>query len=187
MDTRQLLASAALVGLAWAIWQRSQRDLAANPAKPAVAAPSGAAGPNRYAASTQRRESAGDPLAKNPRSSASGLYQFTRATWLRLGGQWGPDPRKPFGGLTPSPAEQRQKFDQLTADNAARLKGAGVKLTDGALYAAHFLGSTGAVKVLKAPDAAPLAAFVGSATLAANPHLRGWTVGQFRAWTERSA
>jgi len=149
-----------------------------------VRLPGGAGAASDYATTTKARESGGDPNAKNPRSSASGLYQFTKATWERLGGKWGADPRKPFGGAAVTPAEQQARFDQLTRQNAAGLARAGIGATNAALYAAHFLGIGTAVRVLKAPASSKLSGLVGSAVMTANPHLRGFTVADFRRWLE---
>lgn len=135
-----------------------------------------------YTQATTARESSGDPLAKNPNSSASGLYQFTKATWQSLGGAWGPDPTKAFGGLTPSAEEQTARFNMLTSRNSSGLLGAGIAATDAALYAAHFLGLGAAIKVLTAPASASLANLVGSAVMNANPQLRGMTVADFKSW-----
>jgi hypothetical protein len=135
-----------------------------------------------YTDSTVARESGGNPLAKNPRSSASGTYQFTKATWQSVGGAWGSDPTKAFGGLTPSAAEQKQRFDMLTSRNGNGLAAAGLAATNAALYAAHFLGLAGAIKVLTAPASASLAQLVGSAVMKANPQLQGFTVADFKSW-----
>lgn len=135
-----------------------------------------------YATTTISRESGGNPLAKNPRSSASGTYQFTKATWQSVGGAWGSDPTKAFGGLTPSPAEQKMRFDKLTSRNGNGLAAAGLAATNAALYAAHFLGLAGAIKVLTAPASASLAQLVGSTVMKANPQLQGFTVADFKSW-----
>lgn len=49
-----------------------------------------------------KRESGGNPVAKNPRSTASGLYQFLDSTWANYGG---------FARAMDAPASvQREKF-----------------------------------------------------------------------------
>lgn len=135
-----------------------------------------------YEAATIARESSGNTLAKNPRSSASGTYQFTKATWQKVGGAWGSDPTKAFGGLTPSAAEQTMRFNMLTSGNAAGLARAGLAATNATLYAAHFLGLPTALKVLMAPASASLAALVGSKVMNENPKLKGFTVADFKSW-----
>jgi Transglycosylase-like domain len=126
----------------------------------------------------------GDLYAKNPYSSASGLYQFTKATWTALGGDWGPDPTQAFGGLTPSADEQTAMAAKLTAGNASILDRAGQAITDAALYAAHIFGPSRASQVLGADPSTPLADLVGSSTVAKNPAL-GSTVSSFLDYLAR--
>jgi hypothetical protein len=132
-------------------------------------------------------ESGGNLAAKNPRSTASGKYQFTRATWLAVGGAWGADLSRPFGGLAPSEAEQDARFATLTRRNGAQLAAAGISATGPALYAAHFLGAGLAARVLAAPPSTKLAELVGSKVIAANPHLAGFSVADFGRWLTRKA
>lgn len=152
-----------------------------------LAPPPAPSGPTPYQAATARRESGGDPYAKNPRSSASGLYQFTRSTWVSLGGAWGSDSSKAFGGLRPSVAEQDARFQKFTAGNASGLQRAGLAATSAALYTAHFLGLGGALKVFTAAASTPLANVVGSKVMAANPQLQGFTIADFRSWAASRA
>lgn len=141
-----------------------------------------AAFPANYTASTVTRESGGALYAKNPRSTASGKYQFLRDTWVRMGGAWGSDPSKAFGGLRPSEAEQDARYARFTADNAAGLAKAGIGVTNATLYAAHFLGLTGALRVLTAAPSTKLAALVGSKVMSANRFPANFTVADFRQW-----
>jgi hypothetical protein len=139
-----------------------------------------------YFARLAKAENApGDPYVKAKTSSASGLWQFTKATWERLGGAWGSDLSKAFGGLMPTVAEQNERIRVLTAQNAALLKGAGIAATNGALYAAHFLGPATAIKVLSAQSGALVSSIVGPKVVAANPFLTGMTVAGFYAWLHR--
>lgn len=123
-----------------------------------------------------------DPLAKNPVSSASGLWQFVKGTWTKLGGAWGSDPTKAFGGLTPSVDEQNAMLTRLTNQNAAGLSNAGITVTDATLYAAHLLGLSTALKVLNAPAGASMTALAGSAAVAENKLPS--TVGGFMTWLQ---
>lgn len=127
-------------------------------------------------------ESSGNALAKNARSSASGLYQFLKPTWQALGGAWGLNPDLPFGGLMPSAAEQTARAQQLVAQNAGILSQAGITATDTALYAAHFLGAAVATRVLSAPDTTPLEMVVSRTVITANPFLANMTVAGFKTW-----
>lgn len=124
-----------------------------------------------------------DPYVKNPYSSASGLYQFTKATWTALGGDWGNDPSKAFGGLRPSIAEQTARAQRLTAENAGVLQRAGQAVNSLTLYAVHIFGPK-AVDVLQADRSTRLADLVGASTVAKNPAL-GQTVGSFWNYLQR--
>lgn len=148
-----------------------------------VSAPVGSGGTDAdYLARVRTAESNGRAYVKARTSSASGIWQFTKDTWTRLGGLWGRDPTKAFGGLFPTVAEQNARMAQLTAQNRARLQAAGIAVTNASLYAAHFLGAGVAVSVLLSPDATPMAARVSAKVLAANPFLRDMTVAGFKAW-----
>lgn len=130
-------------------------------------------------------EGGGDLYAKNPKSSASGLYQFVKDTWLALGGSWGTEPDKPFGGLKPSETEQTLRAAKFTDQNVGMLSRAGITASAEALYAAHFLGASTAITVLLAPAARAMVDIVSPAVIKANPFLRAMTVADFRAWLTR--
>ena len=135
----------------------------------------------------RKAESGGQPYIKATTSSASGLYQFLKATWIGLGGKWGGDPSKAFGGLKPTVAEQNAMFDKFIQQNAEYLTGKGVAINSGTLYAAHFLGNSGAVKVYKAPDTGAIKDYVSKAQMDANPNVfkNIKTVADFKAWALR--
>ncbi|OHC95542.1 MAG: hypothetical protein A2792_03360 [Sphingomonadales bacterium RIFCSPHIGHO2_01_FULL_65_20] len=138
---------------------------------------------DRYLARNAQIESSNNPYAKAKTSSASGLFQFTKATWIAEGGQWGNDPNKPFGGLKPSVEEQRARARSLTEKNAAAVRSVGAPLTDGNLYLAHFLGQGGAKSVLRAPPNTPVSEVLSADQINANPSiLKGKTVGDVIAW-----
>lgn len=128
---------------------------------------------------TARRESAMNPNARAPTSSASGLFQFIEQTWLgtvkRHGakhgyGQYadliyqGGDGRWQVRGsarnvvldLRFDPQAASTMAGELTASNAAYLRGrTGREPGAGDLYAAHFLGPAGAAKLLEAVQSRP--------------------------------
>ena len=133
-----------------------------------------------YLFDVARVESAYNPTAKAATSSARGLFQFTRQTWLATlrkhgadhGMAWAADAigRDASGRLSVSdPALRQQILDlrddpaasssmaaALTADNRDHLEsriGRTAEPVD--LYLAHFLGSGGAVEFLSAMNANP--------------------------------
>lgn len=131
-------------------------------------------------------ESADRPYVKASSSSASGLYQFIKSTWLGEGGAWGSDPSLAFGGLKPSPEEQLARAKTFTAKNAAYLKSQGIPINKASLYAAHFFGAGMAAKVISADVNARADWIAGEAATEANPLiLRGKTVGQFLTWLHK--
>lgn len=119
-------------------------------------------------------------------SSASGLYQFIKSTWIGEGGQWGDDPMQAFGGLRPTAEEQLQRATSFTAKNAAYLAKQGIPINRASLYAAHFFGAVTAAKVIAADVKARADLIAGPAATAANPTiLKGKTVGQFLTWLHK--
>lgn len=143
------------------------------------------AGGADYYASIRAAESSGNDAAKNPASTATGRYQFIQGTWDAL--------RMKYPGLGLSsdgrtdPAQQERAIRAFTADNAKALARGGINVTNGALYAAHFLGAGGAVSVLRGDPAALVSDLVGEAVVKANGFLRGMSVAQFAAWADRKA
>jgi hypothetical protein len=126
-----------------------------------------------YLLANARAESGLDPMARARTSSASGLFQFTDATWLatvarhgeKHGLGWAADALK--GGATGAVKQTilslRHNADvaatmaaEFTRDNAAKLEGALGRAAGSAdLYLAAFFGAGGAVRFLKTMAAAP--------------------------------
>lgn len=139
--------------------------------------------PDSYWPLLAKIESANRPYVKASTSSASGLYQFIRSTWVGEGGQWGPNAAVAFGGLKPSEAEQTQRAKSFTEKNANVLRAKGIPINNASLYAAHFLGVGMAVKIIGADVSARADLIAGEAATRANPSiLQGKTVGQFLTW-----
>lgn len=135
-------------------------------------------------------ESGGNPNAQNPNSSAGGLGQFIDSTWLAMLKQERPDlveGRSPqeLLALKSDPALSRQMTEAYAAQNGKILTGAGFEANPGNTYLAHFAGPQGAVKVLSADPATPVAAVLGEAAVKANPFLRGMTAADLQAWAGR--
>lgn len=127
-----------------------------------------------YLWKTAGRESGFDPRAAARTSSALGLFQFVEQTWLRTlylhGAKHGypasaalvtmergrarvsnPILRRKIVSLRTDPALAARMAAELARDNRrymVRQLGRGV--TDGELYAAHFLGPEGAVRLIRA-------------------------------------
>jgi hypothetical protein len=128
-----------------------------------------------YLLAQAKLESALNPAARAPTSSAAGLYQFTSGTWLntlqRHGAGHGMDWANSLiaGGRVTDPAARAQimamRFDpdtsammaaELASDNRAELTGLLGREPDAAeLYLAHFLGSAGARTFLTALNTVP--------------------------------
>jgi hypothetical protein len=153
---------------------------------PVVAAADANAIPDTYWPMLSKIESGDRPYVQAESSSASGLYQFIRGSWLSEGGKWGPALRPAFGGLKPSPAEQLARAKTFTGKNASYLRGRGVPINRASLYAAHFLGAVTAGSILAADKAARADRIAGVAATAANPSiLRDKTVADFIQWLRR--
>lgn len=135
-------------------------------------------------------ESGGDPNAMNPRSSASGAGQFIDSTWLDTIQKHRPDlleGRSPqeILALRSDPTLSKEMTDAYAQDNGDKLASAGLPVTPGTQYLAHFAGPGGAVKVLQADPNAPVGAVLGAGAVSANPFMRNMTVGDLRAWADR--
>lgn len=133
-----------------------------------------------YLLRTAQRESNFDPQAKAATSSAAGLFQFIDQTWLGTLKSAGPDlgygkyadaiVETPTGQLAvPDPAMRRAIMalrndpaaasamaGAFTQQNAATLTDRlGRKPSDGELYMAHFLGPSGAGRLIATKRANP--------------------------------
>jgi len=123
-------------------------------------------------ASIAQRESGGNVNAKNPDSSATGLFQIVKGTWDGLVSRYGK-----MAGVSPDASPYNPTANALMAAALARentevLKSlVGREPTGGEIYAAHFMGGAGAVHLIrmtqKQPDAPAAAVFPSEA--AANP------------------
>ena len=136
-------------------------------------------------------ESGGNPNAKNRKSSATGLGQFIESTWLDMVRRHRPDlvqgkGRAEILALRTNPAISREMTTRYTEENANALRNAGLPVTEGNLYLAHFSGAGTAAKALKANPNAPASSVYGQAAIDANGSiLRGKTVGQVVAWANQ--
>ena len=86
------------------------------------------------------KESGGRANAKSPLSSATGLFQFTEATWADI------TKGKDFS-LATDPYENFKAFKMLVRRNASILKNAGTPLTRYTMYMTHQQGAGGLVNI----------------------------------------
>lgn len=114
----------------------------------------------RYLLAEARLESRLDPNARAATSSATGLYQFTDATWRSALDKYGAAFGLPGGAagmaLRTDPATAALMAGRLAGENGAALSATLGRAPDAAeLYLAHFLGSDGAGKFLSALQTDP--------------------------------
>jgi hypothetical protein len=142
--------------------------------------------PDDYWPMLSKIESGDRPYVKASTSSASGLYQFIKSTWIGEGGKWGADMSKAFGGLMPSTEEKLALAKTFTAKNSAYLRGKGIPINKASLYAAHFFGPVTAAAVIGADTKARADLIAGAAATKANPSiLQNKTVGDFLTWLQK--
>ncbi len=135
-------------------------------------------------------ESGGRAHLKNPLSSATGLGQFIESTWLHMMRSYRPDlvhnlSRSELLELRKDPTLSHEMVGHLIIQNEDDLRRAGVNITAGNLYLAHFLGSAGAIKALKTPLDTKIIDAFGSGVVKANPHLRGKDIRWIINWAAR--
>lgn len=146
-----------------------------------------------YEAKVRRAESGGNPNAKNPASSATGLHQFTEGTWLENVNQL----RKSGGaawanGLSDAeilemrkdPTASTEVFNYFTENNQSTLAKVGLPVNDATSYMAHFFGVGGAIQVLQADPSAMVADILPDA-VKANPFLTNMTARDAYNWAAR--
>ncbi|MEM7428773.1 MAG: hypothetical protein AAF441_22000 [Pseudomonadota bacterium] len=135
-------------------------------------------------------ESAGDPTARNPRSTATGAGQFIESTWLNVIKQHRPDLASGRSDdelleMRNDRELSREMIQAYRNDNAAALQKSGIEVSGGTLYLAHFLGAGGATQVLKANASTPIEDIVGDRVVNANPFLKGMSAGDVAMWADR--
>jgi hypothetical protein len=132
--------------------------------------------------SIKEAESGGNQFAKNPNSSAAGLYQFTDKTWKYVMDN-APDLHLTEDGRVSSNTDQQERAMQwFTEHNARILKKSGVELTKENIYAAHFLGVDSAVDVLKSPGDMKLKLLISNEAMQSNDFKNSMKVKDFKNW-----
>lgn len=135
-------------------------------------------------------ESANNPRAKNPNSSATGLGQFTSGTWMGMFDRVNPTlahlSRQEKLDLRNDPTISRAMTAQYTIDNAANLQKNGIAVTPESLYASHFLGPQGAVAAYNANPDDRAIDVLGAAAVSANSSImRGKSIGSVLGYVDR--
>jgi len=123
----------------------------------------------------QAQESSGNPLAKNPNSSASGLYQMTNGAWVDAIKQ---NPELAKLDRTSVEAQQAGR-DAYKEVLAKQLRSKGIEPTEEAIRKAWVVGAGGYANILNADPNSPLA--VSKDAIAINPNLQGKTNAEFIA------
>ncbi len=136
-------------------------------------------------------ESGGDPTARNPNSTATGLGQFIESTWVNLFEKYFPERVAALGrdeilALREDAALSRQMVELYIRENGNALRAAGQAVNDANLYLAHFLGPQGAINLLSAAPGTSANAVLGAEQIAANQSiLDGKTREEVISWAQR--
>jgi hypothetical protein len=109
-------------------------------------------------------ESNHNPKAKNPRSTASGLYQPIKSTWEGLGFKWAD---------RWDVATQNLFIEKFTFSNVRELLASGCAINFATLYGAHFLGANGLLKTMRGKPNDPITSVTSAAQRKANPAILG--------------
>lgn len=136
-------------------------------------------------------ESGGDPSAKNPDSTATGLGQFIESTWLRMFKQYFPEQAGGMSNaaileLRKNATISREMVNLYLKENAAHLRKAGAAVTDANLYLAHFLGPGGAAKLINSAPGTLASDVLGADQVNANKSiLQGKSREEVIGWAQR--
>ena len=131
-------------------------------------------------------ESRGNVNARNPLSSATGEFQFTRDTWLSVARKYGGSRVAGLSddallALRSHPTFAREMAEAHTRfDIAPGLAARGAPTSDLGLYAGWHFGAEGGASVMNAPGSMPMNQILSQKAIAANPYLRSLTAGQWR-------
>ena len=158
--------------------------------KPPVAAVLATMTTEKFLDKLMMAESGGRLDARNPRSTATGPFQFIESTFLDV-------VRRHFAqdvvGLTDpqvltlrsDPVFARRAAEAFSRDNAVALVADGVPATFPNLRLAFLLGPTAAIRVLQAPPESPLGPLVGLPVIIANPFMAGLSASELAARAAR--
>lgn len=139
-------------------------------------------------------ESRGIPTARNPSSSAGGMFQFIDTTWGNVLRRMNPEQ---YGNMTnkqlaplktdPRYVDLQQQAAQfhLQNDIAPTLEKRGVPLTPGTAYLSWFQGPAGAAKLYNAPQGAKISEMFPE-TISANANMK-FNGKPYAEWTREDA
>lgn len=135
-------------------------------------------------------ESGNNCHARNPLSTAVGLGQFIKTTWMTTIRTYRPDlvAGRSVGevlALREDCAIALEMTTAFTRANASTLRASGQLVTPGNLYLAHFLGVGGAIKALASNPQTQIADAFGASHVQANPFESGKTLGWLIEWAAR--
>lgn len=135
-------------------------------------------------------ESGGNPRAKNPLSTATGLGQFIESTWLSTLEKMKPGLIQKIGKeaaleLRNDPVLSKQATEVYAAENRDMLTRRGFEPTEANIYLAHFAGPGGASALLGADPSASAAQILGPKVVKANPFLKDMSVADIKNWAAK--
>lgn len=147
-----------------------------------------------FMAAARTAESGGVDSAENPRSTATGRYQFIDSTWISEYRATYPNSRLSDEQILNRRTDGKTQDAVMrthTQRNAAGLQAAGIPVTKDTLYGAHFLGLTAARSLFSVSRETSIASIVSPAVLRANPEALTWggkpkTVGAVLEWIYRT-
>jgi hypothetical protein len=141
--------------------------------------------PGTYLGNLASFESSGDPNATNAKSSALGPFQFTKNTWGDVYSRY--LQKRGFPNDPTDPTASAVGADAYARENAPVLANSlNRSPQDSELALAHFLGPTGAVRMLNGNPDRPATDFASPQAVAANPKMfykpdgSNLTVGELR-------
>ena len=131
-------------------------------------------------------ESGGRDLARDPRSTAVGPFQFIRDTFLYVVRRHFAEETASLSpvavlGLRTDRAFARRAAEAYAKDNAAHLASEGLSTSFTNLRLAYLAGPSGAVRLLRAPPQTKVATLLSAAAISANPFMAHMTAEELIA------
>jgi hypothetical protein len=125
-------------------------------------------------------------IAKNPLSSATGVEQFEKGTWLRMMRKTHPELANQSDdallAMRTDPSLSKEQGTAYAQENADTLQSHNFPVNAITLRGAHSLGPGGLEAILKAPPGTQVAGLLGPAVMKANPSYWGKTNNDMMGW-----